>query len=497
MSVHRCSHAISDGPTEQSDIAPQIPTETLKLRATPLRSLLIKVSNRIALIVQHTQRPDLTHNRRIAVIGAGIAGLSAAWLLSRQHEVTLYEKENRLGGHANTVDVETPAGRLAVDTGFIVYNEANYPNFVALLDHLAVPSVSTHMSFAASVGEGQFEYSSDLRGLVGQKRNLARPGYWQMLGDIMRFYGHAESLLDSPEIEGLTLGDFLSLHGYSSDLVDLHVLPMCAAIWSSSAEAIRGFPMQAFVRFFASHELFKVGRRRLWRTVKGGSRSYVAALMRDCADRVTIAPEARGVHRQGGLVTIEDVNGKRDVFTDVVIATHADQALRLLDNPDAEERQVLGAFSYTSNRAILHDDVTLMPKRRHVWASWNYIGSAREAADPALCVTYWMNRLQNLDRRHPVFVTLNPHREPRPQSVMRTFDYEHPLFDQAALSAQNDLWKLQGRHGTWFCGSYFGYGFHEDALQSGLAVAERFGVTRPWETPVGRIAAAPQLMAAE
>ena len=447
--------------------------------------------------MQHTQRPDLTHNRRIAVIGAGIAGLSAAWLLSRQHEVTLYEREARLGGHANTVDVETPAGRLAVDTGFIVYNEANYPNFVAMLDHLNVPSVSTHMSFAASVGEGQFEYSSDLRGLVGQKRNLARPGYWQMLTDIMRFYGHAESLLDSPEIEGMTLGEFLSLHGYSEDLVDLHVLPMCAAIWSSSAEAIRGFPMQAFVRFFSSHELFKVGRRRLWRTVKGGSRSYVAALMHDFADRVTVAQEARSVHRQGGLVTIEDVNGNRDVFTDVVIATHADQALRLLDNPDAEERQVLGAFSYTANRAVLHDDVTLMPKRRHVWASWNYIGAARGADDHALCVTYWMNRLQNLDRRHPVFVTLNPHRDPRPQSVMRTFDYEHPLFNQEALSAQNDLWKLQGRHGTWFCGSYFGYGFHEDALQSGLAVAERFGVTRPWQAPAGRIAAPPMLLAAE
>jgi predicted NAD/FAD-binding protein len=446
--------------------------------------------------VLHQNRPDLTHNRRIAVIGAGIAGLSAAWLLSQQHEVTLYEKERQLGGHAHTVDVKTPRGPLAVDTGFIVYNEANYPNFAALLAHLDVGSVSTHMSFAASVGGGRFEYSSDLRGLIGQKRNLARPEYWRMLADIRRFYGHAESLLDSPEIEGITLGEFLAKHGYSDKLVELHVLPMCAAIWSSSADAIRGFPMQAFVRFFSSHQLFKIGGRDLWRTVAGGSRSYVKALTDAFAGRVQVAPEARHVHRQGGLVTVEDVTGNRDVFTDVVMATHADQALRLLDDPDAQERRVLGSFGYTRNLAVLHDDLTLMPRRRSVWASWNYIGADTATDDSALCVTYWMNRLQNLDRTHPVFVTLNPTHEPRSR-MLQSFEYEHPLFNQQALRAQQDLWELQGQHGTWFCGSYFGYGFHEDALQSGLAVAERFGVKRPWAAPAGRIAEAPLAVAAQ
>ncbi len=439
--------------------------------------------------------PDPTHDRRIAVIGSGIAGLSAAWLLSQRHQVTLYEKEDWVGGHAHTVDVETPRGPVAVDTGFIVYNQANYPNFTALLDHLGVASTETHMSFAASVDDGAFEYSSDLRGLVGP--NMTRPRYWQMLADIVRFYTHAESLLDSPEIADVTLGEFLDRHGYSAHLVELHVLPMCAAIWSSSAAAIRGFPMQAFVRFFASHQLFTLGRRALWRTVEGGSRSYVNALLGDFGSVVRRAPGARSISRQGGLVTVEDSQGKRDVFTDVVMASHADQSLALLDDADALERQVLGAFRYTSNRAVLHDDATLMPRRKHVWASWNYIGGKGEAGADALCVSYWMNRLQNLDRRHPLILTLNPTREPRSSTVLQSYDYDHPLFDQAALAAQRQLWQLQGRRGTWFCGSYFGYGFHEDALQSGLAVAERFGVMRPWAMPANRIAEAPLLEAAE
>jgi predicted NAD/FAD-binding protein len=442
--------------------------------------------------------PELARGRRIAVIGGGVAGLSAAWLLSRQHQVTLYEKEEWLGGHAHTVDVDTAHGRVAVDTGFIVYNQANYPNFTALLEHLGVGSTETHMSFAASIGDGRFEYSSDLRGLVGQKRNLARPGYWQMLADIVRFYGHAESLLDSPEIEGMTLGEFLTRHGYSAPLVDLHVLPMCAAIWSSSAEAIRGFPMRAFVRFFSSHQLFKIGGRALWRTVQGGSRSYVEAMLGDFASPVQQRAAAKAIHRHGGWVSVEDVAGGRDTFDDVVIASHADQALNLLDDADGLERQVLGAFRYTQNRAVLHDDTTLMPRRKHVWASWNYIGGDKDGGSDALCVSYWMNRLQNLDRRHPIILTLNPTREPRDGTFKQSYDYEHPLFDQEALSAQKRLWELQGRRGTWFCGSYFGYGFHEDGLQSGLAVAENFGVARPWATPPNRIAEAPaQLQAAE
>nr|WP_291375883.1 FAD-dependent oxidoreductase [Devosia sp.] len=429
----------------------------------------------------------------MAVIGAGMAGLSAAWLLSQRHPVRLYESADRIGGHANTVEVETPAGPVNVDTGFIVYNAANYPNFVALLDHLGVESLETNMSFAASSGDGHFEYSSDLIGIMGQKRNLLRPFFWRMLADIARFYGHAGSLLDSPEIAGMSLGQFLDKHAYSQTLIDHHVLPMCAAIWSSSPEQIKAFPMQAFVRFFSSHQMFLLGRRINWRTVKGGSRTYVEALMRNFGGELEMGNGARSVTRGNGMVIVEDDRGQRDVFTDVVMATHADTTLKLLADPDPLEQRLLGAFGYTDNVAVLHDDPSFMPKRRHVWASWNYVADSAPDAQNQLCVSYWMNRLQGLDKRHNLFVTLNPGREPRESSVKRSFNYTHPLFDLGALEAQKDLWQLQGRRNSWFCGSYFGYGFHEDALQSGLAVAENFGVRRPWDVPnaSGRISLEP------
>lgn len=436
------------------------------------------------------------HSRRIAVVGAGVAGLSAAWLLSQRHDVTLYEKETRLGGHANTVDVDTPYGRLAVDTGFIVYNPPNYPNFTALLDHFGIESVLTDMSFSASSGNGRFEYSSDFPGIVGQKRNIVRPEFWRFVSDIVRFYKHAEALIDSPEIEGVSLGTFVERHGYSPMMVEHHILPMCAAIWSSSANDIRAFPMQAFVRFFKSHNLFSIGRRETWKTVKGGSRSYVKAVASAFHGQVRGA--AKRIVRQEGLVLIEDETGNHEIFSDVIIAAHADEALSLLADPDAEERAILGSFRYTQNRAVLHDDVSLMPKRRSCWAGWNYIGCEDEQGDAALCVSYWMNKLQVLDRRHPLIVTLNPPREPKAKHVMRSFDYSHPLFDQAALDAQSQLWRLQGQRNTWFCGSYFGYGFHEDALQSGLAVAEQFGVQRPWtvDGASSRIALRPEMKVA-
>lgn len=432
-------------------------------------------------------------SRRIAVVGAGVAGLSAAWLLSQRHDVTLYEKEGRLGGHANTVDVDTPYGRLAVDTGFIVFNPPNYPNFTALLDHFGVDSVMTDMSFAASSGNGRFEYSSDFPGIVGQKRNIVKPEFWRFVSDIVRFYRHAEALIGSPEIEGVSLGAFVDRHGYSPMMIEHHILPMCAAIWSSSANDIRAFPMQAFVRFFSSHNLFSIGRRETWRTVAGGSRSYVKAMA--SAFNGQVRSGAKRIVRQNGLVLIEDEAGNREIFSDVVIAAHADEALALLADPDAEERALLGAFRYTRNTAVLHDDISLMPKRRSVWAGWNYIGCEDGEGEAALCVSYWMNKLQVLDRRYPLIVTLNPPREPNARRVMRSFEYSHPLFDQSALDAQARLWRLQGQRNTWFCGSYFGYGFHEDALQSGLAVAEQFGVRRPWmvDAESSRIALGPDL----
>jgi predicted NAD/FAD-binding protein len=433
--------------------------------------------------------------RRIAIIGAGIAGLSAAWLLSRRHEVVLYEANAWLGGHANTVDVDCPEGPIAVDTGFIVFNPQNYPNFTALLEHLKVASVDSDMSLGVSVDDGRVEYSSRPLGLFGQKRNLINPRFWRMIADIVRFYQVTRGL-DEGAVDTISLGEFLDRGGWSRALIEEHVLPMCAAIWSTTSDQMRHYPMRSFLRFFTSHGLLQVTNRPQWRTVLSGSRSYVGALLADIGTAMQRRPAATQVRRQGGLAIVDDAGGGREVFTDVVIGAHADEALRLLGDPSGDEQAVLGAFRYTPNVAVLHDDPALMPRRRSVWASWNYIGSNDAASDRPLCVSYWMNHLQSLRTRRQLFLTLNPSQSPRPESVIRTFEYSHPLFDQAALAAQEALWRLQGVRNTWFCGSYFGYGFHEDALQSGLAVAAQFGISPPWQAQRGRIAAAPAVLEA-
>lgn len=435
----------------------------------------------------------------VAVVGSGIAGLAAAWPLQNRHSVTLYEKDDRLGGHCNTVDVRDEAGnRLAIDTGFIVYNEINYPNLVALFQHLGVPTHPSEMSFAVSLGGGRLEYAgTDLKGLFAQPRNLLRPRFWAMLRDIMRFYRAAPALLQGPAEETLSLGRYLEAGGYSRAFVDDHLLPMGAAIWSSTVEDMRAYPAASFVRFFASHGLLQLAGRPLWRTVTGGSRTYVARLAAALEGSMRQACPVRAIRRQPDGVLVEDASGRIARFDQIVIAAHADQALALLADPSVEERQLLGSFRYARNLALLHTDAALMPRRRRAWASWNYIGDSERSA---LCVTYWMNRLQGLATGDDFFVTLNPVRAPRADSVIASFRYEHPGYDAAAIAAQARLWTLQGARRTWFCGAYFGAGFHEDALQSGLAVAEALGgVRRPWSVPneLGRIVLAPSAPPAE
>lgn len=439
--------------------------------------------------------------RHIAVIGSGIAGLSAAWLLAKRHHVTLYEAGQVAGGHSNTVIAQTPLGPTPVDTGFIVYNERNYPNLVALFDHLGVATQQSVMSFAASLDDGRFEYcGTGLNGLLGQRRNVVRPRFWSMLGDIVRFYREAPSLLEQPELCGVTLGQYLDSNGYAPSFVEDHLLPMGAAIWSTTAREMRDYPLFAFVRFFASHGLFSLATRPKWRTVSGGSRHYVDKMLAGIGGDIRLGAGVARIRRFAGKVEVTDRHGHRDIFTDVVIASHADQALTMLDDADEDEQKLLGAFSYTDNLAVLHSDTRLMPQRKRVWSSWNYIGDSVEGEDSQLCVTYWMNRLQGLDPRADLFLTLNPTRDIAANAVMQQFNYTHPLFNQKALDAQQDLWRLQGRRNTWFCGSYFGHGFHEDALQSGLAAAEGLsGLRRPWQVndESARIALAPALEAAE
>lgn len=441
-------------------------------------------------ISTHTGRGQ--KRRKVAVIGSGISGLSAAWLLDKSADVTLFEADSRLGGHANTVTVERPGKKpIAVDTGFIVYNEKNYPNLVALFAQLGVPTLETEMSFAASLHGGKLEYSgSGLGGLLGQKTNLLRPRFWKMVRDIMRFYKIAPDLLNDPALQGVSLGDYLDRNDYSDGFVDDHLLPMGAAIWSMTAKDMRDYPLQAFIRFFVNHGLVQLSGRPQWRTVKGGSREYVARIMAEFRGTVVLDSRISGIKRTAEGVKILDRAGHLSMFDDVVIATHADQALSLLADADESEQSLLGAFQYTRNAAVLHSDERLMPDRRAVWSSWNYLSEPGAKGTEQLCVTYWMNKLQHLDEATPLFVTLNPSRPIDRAKIIQTFDYAHPLFNAEAMEAQRTLWYLQGRRNTWFCGAHFGSGFHEDGIQSGLAVAEALGgVKRPWnvENESGRI----------
>ncbi len=417
---------------------------------------------------------------RIAVVGSGISGLSAAWLLAQGHEVTIYEKDARLGGHSHTFDARVDGQTIPVDTGFIVYNERTYPNLTAFFRHLDVSTSASDMSFGVSLDSGAFEYSSNsVASYLRDPRILVNPRFWTVIREVVRFYLTGPDAMRRMANEGLSLGEFLNRCGYGREFQEDHLLPQAAAIWSCTIHEIRDYPAAAFIAFCDSHGLMSFSDRPSWRTVTGGSRAYVQTIARGFAGEIRTGAGAAAISRDGGKVRIRDTTGAEDIFDHVVIAAHADQALAMLSDADEAESSLLGAFSYTRNVAVLHADPVMMPKKRNWWSSWNYLGHTGDHSEAT--VSYWMNLLQPLETKTDLFVTLNPPGRLDLKGEVTRQTYDHPLFDGAALAAQDKLWSLQGARNTWYCGAYFGHGFHEDGIQSGLAVAEQLGgLRRPW-----------------
>ena len=422
----------------------------------------------------------LPRGSRVAVIGAGISGLASAYLLARNHQVTLFESAGYAGGHTNTVDVTLEGRTHPVDTGFLVFNDRTYPNLIALFAELGVESHPSEMTFSVSLDEGRLEWAgTSLNTVFAQRRNLFSPTFIGMLRDIMRFNSSAQSNLDLAMETRASMGELLTAGGYGGAFQRHYLLPMAAAIWSSATADILAFPATTFLRFCLNHALLQVNRRPQWKTVVGGGREYVRRIV-DTLDDVRIGTAVKGVRRDADGVDVFTDRGT-ERFDALVLTTHAPTSLRLLAN-DAEqdERSVLSAVRYQPNVAVLHTDTNLLPRRQRVWSAWNYLGSRAVDGTHPVCVSYLVNQLQPLPFRTPLVVTLNPVTQPAPGTELRRFVYDHPLFDLAAIDAQHRLPLLQGKRRTWFAGAWTGYGFHEDGLKSALRVAADFDASPAW-----------------
>lgn len=417
--------------------------------------------------------------QKIAVVGAGISGLGAAWLLSRKHDVVLYEAEGRLGGHARTVLAPTPVGQVPVDTGFIVYNYVNYPHLAGLFAELDVPVKKSDMTFAVSMDDGAVEYGcKSLATMLAQRSNTLRPAFWRMIRDIMVFNRTALAVAESDP--SLTLGDLIDRQRLGEWFAAYYMLPIAGAIWSTPRERIRDFPALALARFFANHGLLSVNGQHQWWTVDGGAREYVERMRRSMTAEIREGAPVEAVMRGPEGPLVRAAGQESEQFDHVVFACHSDQALALLVDPEPAERRVLERVRYSPNRAVLHDDPRQMPKRRHCWSSWVYRArSDRPEKDAS--VTYWMNSLQGIPDEAPLFVTLNPGDEIPEDRIIDEHVCHHPRFDLDAIAAQAELPTVQGRRGIWYCGAWTRHGFHEDGLSSAVAVAERLGAPTPWQ----------------
>lgn len=418
----------------------------------------------------------MTARPTVAVVGTGISGMAAAYFLNRVADVTVFEKELRPGGHAHTFDVDADGGKMPVDTGFIVYNRHTYPYFCKLLEELGVETLRSDMSFSVKGLRSGLEYcGTGFRTLFAQRRNLLRPGFLRMLLEIVRFNREGRRILEEGSRLGDSLGDYLKAGRYSTRFIDYYVVPMGAAIWSTPARRMTEFPLHAFLRFLSNHGMLGVTTHFQWRTIRGGSREYVKKLTAPYADRILYGSEVRAVRRGADRAEVTLSDGRTFGFDHVVMATHAPDTLRLLEDASPTERELLGLFRYQSNHVALHSDPSVLPRRAAARAAWNYEVDEADP-DPAPRLHYFMNRLQDLPAREAHIVTLNPAPGADLRRVHFEADYEHPLYGLESMRRQREVAALDGVNRTWFCGAWRGYGFHEDGLRSAVEIARRFGV---------------------
>lgn len=411
--------------------------------------------------------------QKVAIVGTGIAGMAAAYLLQKRYDITVFEKNDYIGGHTRTLEVDCGGVKTPVDTGFIVFNHRNYPNLTGLFKQLGVPTKTSDMSFGVSIDKGWLEYSSCKGALFSQKFNFIRPTFYKMLFDIVRFNKHAMSMVEKHPED--TLGDLVKRMRLGKWFQNYYLLPMGGAIWSCPVEQMLAFPASSFVQFFKNHGLMDPDEHLQWHTVHGGSYNYVKRLVYAFESKVKLNSPVKKIMRTKTKVKIG-----RESFDHVVIAAHANEALEMLDAPTAKEKKLLGAFDYQENKVVLHRDTSHMPVRKKAWASWVYLLDARKDEEKRISLTYWMNKLQSLNEEYPLFVSVNPKREIAEDALINEHVFTHPVFTMNALKAQEELPSIQGQNNTWYCGSYHRHGFHEDAIASAVDVAKRLGVYVPW-----------------
>ena len=426
----------------------------------------------------------MNEKSRVAIVGSGISGLVCAYFLNKDHDIKLYEKNDYIGGHSNTVDVNYEGKKIAVDTGFIVFNHQTYPNLKAFFELLGVDYEESKMSFAVKIGDSKIEYAgTNLNAVFAQRKNLLNPRFIKMLMDIMRFNKLSQNLLNQECNLDYSMMNFLQDLKVSKYFCDYYLLPMASAIWSTPLDKIHDYPAISFVRFFKNHGLLTVSDQPQWLTVSKGSRQYVKKVCAEFNAKISLNDEVKNIYQNADKKWVIESQKSIEIFDKIVVATHADQALRFLSNSTKQQQEILSSFGYQKNLAVLHKDCAVMPKAKNAWASWVYShnSSAKNVAKNNLSVSYWMNNLQNIDQSYPLFVTLNPNIEIDPKNIFAKFEYEHPIFDAKAVKAQAQIDEIQGQDNIYFCGAYQAFGFHEDGILSGLKVLNKMQIKAPWQ----------------